>query len=98
MPQLTPEQELLRVLGDRLARWARGNASVPDVSDGVLDLVVEAPGAIEWLADPATGLVGASSAVFVDAPRGTDLPEGPGEWVAVAGGAGFAGDEARHGP
>ena len=90
MPQLTPEQDRLRVLADRLARWARGDAASPDVSDGVLELVVEAPEAIDWLADPATGLVGPSSVVFAGASR---LPDGPGQWVQITGGAGFAGDE-----
>ena len=72
----------------RISPWARGDRAAPTV-------VTEHVDSLDWLADPATGLVGPDTVVLCAFHRQVmpDLPEGPGTWLRGTGGLGRAGDD-----
>jgi len=72
----------------RISPWARGDRTAPTV-------VTEHVESLNWLADPATGLVGPDTMVLCAFPRRVipDLPDGPGIWLKGTGGLGRAGDD-----
>ena len=72
----------------RISPWARGDRAAPMV-------VTEHVDSLDWLANPATGLVGPDTLVLcaVDRRVTPKLPDGPGTWVRGAGAIGGPGDD-----